>query len=173
MPTSASIMLLLYNLNKQIFRGHQTDDFTKLWESHDKVIRIYCHELYEILFTLSLTIATSPSMWISHLLHFIYHRNGEIRILRKMKLFLFLAASALAQDVDVCKDNCESRHEAELARCNGDQQCIDHANDMFRRCLHDCDNGGHGPPSCTDNCDRRLQDRIPTLKLKIPGKRFF
>ena len=131
-----------------------------------------------------------------------------------MKLFLFLAASALAQDVDVCKDNCESRHEgrilnydqfslsnlgrsrlhrnhphplwrtikvrdsgtndvavrrlsesrfwthlkAELARCEGDERCINHANDMFRRCLQDCDNGGSGPPSCTDNCDRRLQE---------------
>ena len=113
-----------------------------------------------------------------------------------MKLFVFLAASALAQNVDVCKDNCESRHEgriqknhqvlpddcsrhctlwwrfrtmhrefvssfwihfkAELANCNGDERCIQHANDMFRRCLNNCDNGGQ-PPSCTENCDQRLQ----------------
>jgi len=76
-----------------------------------------------------------------------------------MKLFLFLAASVFAQD-NVCQDNCEQRHEAELARCNGDQQCINHANDMFRRCLHDCENGGDGPPSCTDQCDHRLEEEM-------------
>ena len=120
--------------------------------------RIYYRELCEIVFILSLTIATSPSVRISSPVWVYIPYNWENKNIQKMKLFLFLAASALAQDVDVCKTNCESRHEAELARCNGDERCINHANDMFRRCLHDCDNGGEGPPSCTDNCDRRLQE---------------
>ena len=122
--------------------------------------RIYYRELCEIVFILSLTIATSPSVRFSSSVLVYIPYNWENKNIQKMKLFLFLAASALAQDVDVCKTNCESRHEAELARCNGDERCINHANDMFRRCLHDCDNGGEGPPSCTDNCDRRLQDEL-------------
>ena len=51
-----------------------------------------------------------------------------------MKLFVFLAYSALAQQ-DVCMSDCETAHVEALAKCDGDHLCINEANDqkMYER----------------------------------------
>ena len=66
-----------------------------------------------------------------------------------MKLFVFLAASALGQQ-DVCSADCEQAHVDALLQCNHDQACINAANDAFRQCMKDCDN--HNPPPCEKHC---------------------
>ena len=75
-----------------------------------------------------------------------------------MKLFLFLAASALAQDFDACKATCELDHMGELAKCNLDESanrpCIDAANDMFRRCLQDCEQ------KCLHDCEQTFANEV-------------
>ena len=78
-----------------------------------------------------------------------------------MKLFVFLAYSALAQQ-DVCMSDCETAHVEALAKCDGDHLCINEANDMFRKCMKDCDD--HSPPPCEEHCYHAHEQQLGHCK---------